>query len=1567
MRNTTKPRSPKPRLNSLLILVALLALLLLPTLLHAQVVTNWVAYNDHGPTASTAANVTPYSMRGTSLAGDPASDHPTSGFLTNFMAGSLPAGQQLPVRFVASTAGAISTLFANAAMGNPDAGTPAYAVFNGIVDLANAGSSIGLQAGQDIILTFTNLDPGMFYSLRATAIRAGTIYGANHPGRWTYCEIQGADSFTDAHSAGCLTSMTPLPEYTNPSTGTIYPALNLSPGQAILQTGMNTQGNMFGWDAIRPGADGSFSIVTRYWGGVVTNLYLNFAPAPPEAPVTITNAFDNLGYAPNAFRLIEYGPLTPVSIVTQPADPVSVMQKRSFSLSVTAFGTAPQYQWYREATGPIAGANLATFSIASSEVSDSGNYYVVVHNSQNMATSTVAHVTVAADVTPPQVASVVGSGTFDHLTITFSERLDLSAATEASNYEIVGQPGAVISAAISDPGTETVGTTVVLTTAVLAENTDYQLTVGFIADLAGNFIDPNVVYPFKTWVTSPASGLLFETFSGTARGPIDNIPSEAVGWPDNPRFSATLSAFDSRVAYPDDSHEDYVSRTRGLFIPPVSGNWVFFLRSDDPGRVFLNPNGPNAAGKQQILDEPGCCGDWNKYMSPSFPLQAGHGYYIEALNREYGGGDYIKVAARLAGTGFPVLGTANNVIDPAAIAGDAIGYPAAPAGVGGDITITQQPVAIMADENQMVTFSVGVSNPNNLPVVYQWYRDAVEIPGETKSSLSFVVGLPDDGVHFSVQAAIIGSKVLSSEALLTVVSDIVPPTVVSVTVDQTFTNVYIRFDELMNAASAEEVSGYDITGPGPVFPIAGHLLADGVTLQLALDVPMQPDTDYTIAINSAQDLAGNPVASGTSVPFHTWKLTPGFVTFQTYNTPVNGTTVDLLTSSPDYPDNPRETFYITSFDTRDAYPTDAHEQYGGRLYGLFTPNVSGNWIFYLRSDDSSELYLNSAGIDAGGAAMITSQPGCCEAFSAHQSAPIALEAGHSYFLEALYKEGGGGDYCQVAAKLDTDPANPDTLSPISSSLLRAIINPAGISVGITSQPTDQVGVLSSPGQVLYAQDFNSDDGGFTVENSPTPPAGPWTYNAGKGTWSANGGEGVVFSKLDSPTMTVTVPGSVVLTLNHRYSFEFDGTTRWDAGQIRLSVNGGPYNPVDATNFTANGYKTDKVIGGNNIMNNQYAFNDTSDGWAGGTFIQSIVTLGNFSPGDQLSLQFAGGWDEGTVNPAPNWEIDKLVVAEGVVPLYSEDFVANDGGFTVINTNNPAGPWVYNAGRGTWSADGGEGIVASLLSSPDITVSKDGFVRLTFRHRYNFEDGTTEWDGGEVRVSMNGSPYVLVPPENFSTNGYAPGLFVGNGFIKGLPGFNGQSADYTNSFIKSVAALGAFHAGDMLSVQFAGSWDDGFIMPPPPNWEIDSLSLEDGIAVPVTFSVEATAVVPGATVIPIAYQWQKDSGAGFVDIPGATGSSLTFFVVEADNGTRYRCVVSVPGASVTSDSALLTIGGEARPTVSITRGNGTVTIEWSSGTLQSAPTVLGPWTDLPAAVSPHTIPAAGPGTFFRVSQ
>ena len=384
--------------------------------------------------------------------------------------------------------------------------------------------------------------------------------------------------------------------------------------------------------------------------------------------------------------------------------------------------------------------------------------------------------------------------------------------------------------------------------------------------------------------------------------------------------------------------------------------------------------------------------------------------------------------------------------------------------------------------------------------------------------------------------------------------------------------------------------------------------------------------------------------------FRSWKLAPGFVTFKTYTTG-GGIAVSVLTSDPSFPNSPRETFYINSFNTRLAYPDDTHEGYGGWLSGVFIPPTTGNWLFYLNADNGSELSLNPTGNTPSGKILLLSAADSTT-FAAAASAPQALTAGQPYYIEALYKENTGGDYCRVAAKLDTDPTEPGALLPLTGDKLGTYLAPGGYGLAITVQPATQQATRSSASQFLGLETFNAGNARFSVNNgiegaNATLPAESWLYRPAEGVWNVSGSEGVKNSALSSPAYLVKTGGQLNLTFEHRYHFEKD-TVNWDGGVVRVSKNGGPYVYVNTTNIVGENYALDRLIGGNSPpLNGRYAFNGISAGFATSNYVTSTANLGSFVPGDLVSIQFLGAWDEGFAETPPGWEINSVSFSPSV--------------------------------------------------------------------------------------------------------------------------------------------------------------------------------------------------------------------------------------------------------------------------------------------------------------------------------
>ncbi len=132
---------------------------------------------------------------------------------------------------------------------------------------------------------------------------------------------------------------------------------------------------------------------------------------------------------------------------------------------------------------------------------------------------------------------------------------------------------------------------------------------------------------------------------------------------------------------------------------------------------------------------------------------------------------------------------------------------------------------------------------------------------------------------------------------------------------------------------------------------------------------------------------------------------------------IQGTTVAELTNSPAFPGNPTTVEVLPTFEA----PTDVDENYGQRLSAYLLAPTTGNYVFWIASDDNSVLRL-STDSDPAHVQVIASVPDWTSPrewgkFAQQTSANIPLVGGQKYYIEALMKEGGGGDNLAVRWQL----------------------------------------------------------------------------------------------------------------------------------------------------------------------------------------------------------------------------------------------------------------------------------------------------------------------------------------------------------------------------------------------------------------------------------------------------------------------------------------------------------------------------------------------------------------------
>lgn len=131
-------------------------------------------------------------------------------------------------------------------------------------------------------------------------------------------------------------------------------------------------------------------------------------------------------------------------------------------------------------------------------------------------------------------------------------------------------------------------------------------------------------------------------------------------------------------------------------------------------------------------------------------------------------------------------------------------------------------------------------------------------------------------------------------------------------------------------------------------------------------------------------------------------------------TDITGTEVNALTSDVNYPDNSTGRELLTKLEG----PTNWADNYGTRIRGYLNPLTSGNYRFWIASNDNSELWL-STNDDPCNATRIAYAQGYTNArqwdkYTTQKSSLISLLAGQKYYIEVLHKEGSGDDNIAVA-------------------------------------------------------------------------------------------------------------------------------------------------------------------------------------------------------------------------------------------------------------------------------------------------------------------------------------------------------------------------------------------------------------------------------------------------------------------------------------------------------------------------------------------------------------------------
>ena len=412
--------------------------------------------------------------------------------------------------------------------------------------------------------------------------------------------------------------------------------------------------------------------------------------------------------------------------------------------------------------------------------------------------------------------------------------------------------------------------------------------------------------------------------------------------------------------------------------------------------------------------------------------------------------------------------------------------------------ITQNPGGVTNAEGSTVTLTATASG---LPNTYQWFKDGtpltaannfdgtahypavitggIPVQGVTGPTLVIAEAVPADSglYHLVVSNPVGGSQTIDAQVLIT--ADTNPPVVRSVQGLGT-PNMYggptpfvvkVVFDKRIDPVTGGTRENYTFN---PTVTVSSALVrGDAQAPTLGTDWKtvflqtsgLTPGQQYTLTVNGVKSQAqtGVPIVP-KAVSFWAPPLQQGVLWWDYYYQVANGTA--NLQSDTNFPYAPATNSYTTAFDTTQITGGDLNnnpafgalgDNYGCSLAGWITPTVSGDYTFFVASDDASELDLNPYGPEPNGAFPIAVEAGCCNGFlepgAAQTSAAYTLSAGVSYFIRALETEGGGGDYVKVAWRISTDSTPAASLTPIPSTYLSSYVllpptfNPAVFSNG----------------------------------------------------------------------------------------------------------------------------------------------------------------------------------------------------------------------------------------------------------------------------------------------------------------------------------------------------------------------------------------------------------------------------------------------------------------------------------------------------------------------------------------
>jgi hypothetical protein len=176
------------------------------------------------------------------------------------------------------------------------------------------------------------------------------------------------------------------------------------------------------------------------------------------------------------------------------------------------------------------------------------------------------------------------------------------------------------------------------------------------------------------------------------------------------------------------------------------------------------------------------------------------------------------------------------------------------------LAFTVQPVSQRVIQLRPATFTAAVSG--SPPYNVQWYENGTPMNNENQFTLTLPsVALWMNGYTYSVSVSNLAYGVLSSNAVLSVLSDTNPPTLLQA-VSYDGSSIQLTFNETLDWLTVVDPSNYTVNS-GAVQVWSATLNPDGRSVALTLSDTVTGT--FTVVVNNVRDEAGNPIAPNTSL------------------------------------------------------------------------------------------------------------------------------------------------------------------------------------------------------------------------------------------------------------------------------------------------------------------------------------------------------------------------------------------------------------------------------------------------------------------------------------------------------------------------------------------------------------------------------------------------------------------------------------------------------------------------------------------------------------------------------